>query len=260
MYIDTHTHLTDRRYEDADAIIRGLKGEGISYIIGVGYDLPSSQMTAELADTHQNFYGAVGVHPHDAGGWQSGMAQTLEAMSKSQKIVAIGEIGLDYHYPPFDKQKQADAFMQQLELAHSLKLPVIIHLRDAAGDLNALLKQNSRLLSYGGVMHCYSQSAELVPFYQDLGLYISFAGPVTFANARGLLDAVRAVPLSGILTETDCPYLTPEPHRGKLNYPAYVRHVAQKVADLKGVSAEELCENVRKNAARLFTRIAKSHA
>ena len=200
MYIDTHTHLTDERYENAENIIKNFGNEGLDYVIGASFDLNSSIKTAEFASKYPSVYAAIGIHPQDAETYNNDIADILRKLSKHPKVVAIGEIGLDYHYDPHDKILQQKVFLQQLELAHELKLPAIFHLRDAAGDFNELLLQNKHLLAYGGVMHCYAQSAELVPFYLKMGLYISFAGTVTFKNARGLLDAVRATPLDRILT------------------------------------------------------------
>lgn len=256
MYIDTHTHLTDQRYGgEAENIIKSLGECGVEYIIGIGYDRESSESACALAEKFENVYAAPAVHPHDSRLAGEEDYRLFAALAASEKVVAIGETGLDYHYDLSPRETQKEVFLRHLELARSLKLPVIIHLRDAYGEMLEMLTANKSLLKYGGVLHCYSGSAESVKQYLNLGLYISFAGAVTFKNAKGLLDAVKAVPLDRILTETDCPYLTPEPHRGKLNYPQYVKYVADKIAEVKGVSACALNENVRKNAKQLFKRI-----
>ncbi len=251
MYIDTHCHLGgyEENFKDCWA------QEGLELAIDVGFDLESSREAAERAGSDPRIYCAVGVHPEDCAAYDDAAEAELIRLAGLPKTVAIGEIGLDYHYEPFDKIRQQEVFLRQLEVAHRLRLPFSIHLRDAAGDMNDLLRAHRELITCGGVMHCYAQSAELVKFYLDLGLYLSFAGPVTFKNARGLLDAVRAVPLDRILTETDCPYLTPEPLRGKKNYPHYVQYTAARIAELKGVPTQTLCDSVRENVYRLFSRI-----
>lgn len=252
MYIDTHAHILDEVYGTPEAVIARLREEGIDRIVNVGYDLPSSVGTAALCERHSCVYGLVGIHPEHADTVSSEALCRLASLATKKGVLGIGEIGLDYHYTPFDKEQQKQAFLQQLELAYSLKKPFCIHLRDAAGDMNELLTKNRELLRYGGVMHCYAQSAELVPFYLKLGLYISFTGAVTFKNARGLLDAVRAVPADRLLTETDCPYLTPEPYRGKTNFPFYVKYVAKRLAELKEMPEEAFCAQVKENARALF--------
>lgn len=257
MYADTHTHLTDERYNgQAESIIGALSSFDIKFIINIGYDALSSKQSFELATKFDNVYCAVAIHPHDCLKASQADYDDFKKYANSQKVVAIGETGLDYHYDdgcPHDVQKKV--FIEHLELANSLNLPVIIHLRDAYEDMFNILSQNKGLLGNGGVLHCYSGSSEMAKRYLEFGLYISFAGAITFKNAKGLTDAVKAVPIDRILTETDCPYLTPEPHRGKLNYPQYVGFVAQKIAELKGVSVEKLNENVLQNACRLFKRI-----
>jgi TatD DNase family protein len=256
MYIDTHAHLNDPRYEgERDAIVSSFKENGLKFVINVGYDAKSSLKGVELASKWEDVYAAVAVHPHDAKDFTDEDLKRFEEYSKNPKVVAIGETGLDYHYDFSPRETQKKVFIHHLELAHSLGLPIIIHLREAFDDMLKILKEHRALLEYGAVLHCYSGSAEMAKVYLDMGLYISFAGPVTFRNARGLLDAVRAVPLGRILTETDCPYLAPEPHRGQLNYPHYVRYVADKIAELKGITSGELNAQVLKNARALFKRI-----
>lgn len=255
MYIDTHTHLTDKRYEgESDNIAKSLNKEGILFVINIGYDAESSYNSVLLTEKYDSVYASVAVHPHDSGKAKAEDYETFRKYSLNQKVVAIGETGLDYYYdtnPPRKVQKKV--FAEHLELANSLKLPVIIHIRDAFEDAYNILKEIKP--HYGGVLHCFSGSSEMAKRFLDTGLFISFAGAVTFKNARGLIDAVKTVPLDRILTETDCPYLTPEPHRGKLNYPSYVKHIADKIAQIKEISVQELNENVLNNALKLFTRI-----
>lgn len=257
MYIDTHAHLTDSRYNNEGAnIIKNLSNESIKYIINIGYDRQSSDGSVEFAKAFDNVYAAVAIHPHDCLKAQEADFAAFAEYAKHSKVVAIGETGLDYHYencPSPSEQKKV--FIRHLQLAYSVNLPVIIHLRDAYADMYEILSANKHLLRFGGVLHCYSGSAEMAKKYLDLGLYISFAGAVTFKNARGLIDSVRAVPADKMLTETDCPYLTPEPHRGELNYPAYVKYVAKKLAQIKELSESDFCEKISQNARALFKRI-----
>ena len=257
MFIDTHTHLTDKRYKgDSDKIAQALNDDNIKFIINIGYDALSSKQSVELAKKHKNVYAAVAIHPQDAMYIKERDYGDFIDYAKSEKVVAIGETGLDYHYDDSSpKDIQKEVFVQHLGLAKSLKLPVIIHVRDAYQDMYDILSNNQNLLTYGGLIHCYSGSKEMVKRFLDLGFFIAFGGAVTFKNARGLLDSVKAVPIDRILTETDCPYLTPEPYRGKLNYPEYVKYVAEKIAELKNISVENLNENVLKNACKLFKRI-----
>ena len=254
-FLDTHAHLMDERYEDPDQIPAHMAEDELFLTVSVGYNLVSSRAAVAAAQKYGRVFAAVGIHPSDAEEAGADFYAELTDLAKDPNCLLWGEIGLDYHYPPLDRELQKRVFLEQLELAHASKLPVAIHLREAAGEMNELLRQNAGLLEYGGIMHCYAQSAELVPFYLKLGLYLSFSGTVTFKNARGLLDAVRAVPLERILTETDSPYLTPEPFRGKTNQPAYVRYVAQKVAELKGVEVEALNDCVLKNFRTLCPRL-----
>lgn len=246
----------DERYNGkAENIINSLKENGVDYIISVGYDRESSVISAEFAARHQNVYAAAAIHPHYSDSASKEDYSEFVRLAKNPKLVAIGETGLDYHYNLSPAETQKKIFLKHLELAQSLKLPVIIHLRDAYDDMLRLLRENKSLLTYGGVLHCYSGSAEMAKLYLDMGLYISFTGSVTFKNAKGLLEAVKTVPLDRILTETDCPYLTPEPFRGTLNYPHYVKYVAEKIAKIKGIDTILLNQNVKRNASVLFKRI-----
>lgn len=257
MFIDTHTHLTDERYKgEQETIINSLNLSGVKFVINIGYDAKSSLQSLELAKAYENVYAAVAIHPQDSLSVKPEDYKDFVNYAANLKVVAIGETGLDYHYEDgAPREVQKKVFTEHLQLAYSLKLPVIIHLRDAFEDMFNILSQNRQLLQYGGVLHCFSGSGETAKRFLDLGLYISFAGAVTFKNAKGLLDAVKAVPLDRILTETDCPYLTPEPFRGKLNYPQYVKYVAEKTAELKGVNIEKFNEAVLQNSYSLFKRI-----
>ena len=256
MFIDTHAHLNYAdRYGDEAALMRALREAGIAKVINVGWDYDSSVYAKEQSARYDFLWFAAGFHPSDVEKFKDGDLDRLSGLLSSPKGVAVGEIGLDYHYENTDKPAQMRAFAAQMELAYSLKLPFIIHSRDAAADTLDLLKQNRRLLAYGAVMHCFSGSEETAKEYLRLGLYISFAGPVTFRNARRLDEVAKIVPSDRILAETDSPYLAPEPFRGTLNTPKNVVKVYEKLALLRGEKQEELCENIYKNAHTLFKKL-----
>jgi TatD DNase family protein len=253
MLIDSHVHLNNPKYKgEADAIIAGFERDGLIAAINVGFDRASSEETLALADKHQRIYASVGVHPHDAKTATVRDYDFFSTAAKEPKVVAIGEAGLDYYYELSDRATQKRVFAEQLELAHALDLPVIIHLRDAYGDAEKLLKDNKRYLARGGVLHCFGGSAEFLREMLKLNLYVSYGGAITFKNAASRLDALRATPLERLLVETDCPYLTPEPHRGKLNYPAYIVHVAKRAAEALGKSFEEVRAATVSNTKTLF--------
>ena len=254
-YIDTHAHLTDARLNAAE-ILAAFAQDGIDYAVTVGYDMPSSRACAALAARERDVYAVIGVHPHDAKTLRPEDRDELTLLARSEKVLGIGEIGLDYYYDRSERDVQKRAFAEQLEWADALGLPVVLHVRDATGDCNEILRQNRHYLRHGGLMHCYACGAELVPWYADLGFRFAFGGSVTFRNAPKLAEAVRAVPDDRILTETDCPYLTPEPFRGRPNQPKYLQYIVRKLAELRNTTEEALKEQVRKNALSLFPRLA----
>lgn len=255
MLIDTHAHLTDERYAGAEAIIAAMADDGLERIVTVGYDLPSSRAAAALAAAHPAVYFAAGVHPNDTGRLRDGDLDELLALTRDPKCVAIGEIGLDYHYPDTDKATQLRWLEAQLELAAQTKLPVVFHIRDAYGDFDAMMRRKIGCLTGGAVLHCFSGSKEFALHYVDNGFYVSFSGSITFKNAVRLAEVVPVIPADRLLVETDCPYLTPEPHRGKLNYPAYVRYTAGKAAALRGEPFEILAQNTTANAYRFYYKM-----
>jgi len=256
MFIDSHAHLTDERYtEGAENIISKLKESGIDFIINVGYDEKSSEGSFNLSEKFSNVFAAVAVHPHDSKFADDKSYGKFRTYAAGKNVVAIGETGLDYYYDHSPRETQKKVFVEHLKLADELRLPVIIHLRDAFSDMLEILRNNKSLLNNSGVLHSYSGSAELVNEFLKFDLNFSFSGPVTFKNARGLLDTVKAVPLDRILSETDCPYLTPEPFRGRLNYPAYVKETVKKIAEIKEVEVPVLCEIIKENTLRIFKKI-----
>ncbi len=256
MYIDTHAHLNyENKYGDERALMENIRDAGVDEVIAVGWDLASSRLAKAVATRYEGVYFAAGIHPSDTAKAAESDYDGVEALLSDEKAVAVGEIGLDYHYDGTDEAAQKAAFVRQMEIAHAHGLPFVIHSRDAAEDTLSLLKQNRGKLLYGAVMHCFSGSAETAKELLKLGLYISFAGPVTFKNAKKLTETAKIVPSDRILAETDCPYLAPEPYRGTLNTPANVALVTKKLAELRGESVEKTAADIKRNAHALFYKM-----
>ncbi|MDD3612821.1 MAG: TatD family hydrolase [Caldicoprobacterales bacterium] len=252
MFFDSHAHLDDERFdEDRDEVIRGLPDKGIAYVLNAGADMDSSQKSIDLAKSYDFIYAAVGVHPHDADSLADAQLKALEQMAKEEKVKAIGEIGLDYHYDFSPREQQKEAFALQLDLAFRLNLPVIIHNREAHKDTLDILRAHRSILK-GGVMHSYSGSWEMAKELMDLGFYISLAGIVTFKNAKKPVELAEKLPMDRLLIETDCPYLTPHPFRGKRNDPGFVRLVAEKIGQLRGMDTDLVAQITKNNACSLF--------
>ena len=250
MYFDSHSHMDDRRFDDdRDGIMDELKSHGVGLLMNVGCDLASSERSVALAERYPFVYAAVGSHPDDADHVDGRLLDRYRALAGHEKVRAIGEIGLDYHYEDVPRARQIIAFEQQLELAEALKLPVIVHEREAHGDAMDIVRRHPDVR---GVFHCFSGSKELALWLVERGWYIGFTGVVTFKNARRAVEAVQALPLDRILIETDCPYMAPEPYRGRRNDSRYVPLVAAKIAELKGISPEEAGNITTENAKRLF--------
>lgn len=252
MLVDTHAHLNDKRLApELTGLLEVAYAAGVIKVVNVGYDLPSSELAVHQAAASEMLFAAVGLHPHDARLWNRALAESLVSLLCNRKVVAWGEIGLDYHYDLSPRETQQAVFHAQIDLAKSHQLPVIIHDRDAHADVLAILRSHAPY-ARGGVMHCYSGSGEMVMDYLELGFYISFAGPLTFRNARKSIEAAAKVPLDRLLVETDAPYLSPEPYRGKENHPAQVTWVARKLAEIRGLDYQQMAMIVTKNADRLF--------
>ena len=252
MLIDTHAHLDHQKFDqDREEVIARAGTAGVVKIINAAGDIESSLAGIELARRHPCVYAAVGIHPHDAKDAPKDYLDKLFELAHREKVVAIGEIGLDYYYDFSPRQIQHKIFQGQLELCKKVNLPVIIHNRDAHKDVLDMLQQVG-IGPAGGVMHCFSGSWEVAQECIKMGLYVSFAGPVTFQNAKKLKEVAAKVPMEKILAETDCPYLTPHPHRGKRNESAYVGLVVQQIADLKGLSYEETAAIIYDNSKKLF--------
>ncbi len=252
MLIDTHAHLTDKAYsQDREEVIFACQKEGIK-IITSGYDIPSSIEAISLAEKHENIFASIGIYPEFAQSCDENAIKTLKNLAKSPKVVAIGEIGLQYTENMPEKETQKKSFTKQLELAFQLNLPIVVHCRDAYGDIIQILKENKNLLACGGTFHCFSGSLEIAKEAIKLGFHISVGGVSTFKNAVKLQEAIRQIPLEKILLETDCPYLTPHPFRGKRNAPNMTEVTAENLAVLKGVPKEEVERVTEENARRLF--------
>ncbi len=250
MYFDSHAHLDASRFsEDRREILEDLKNHGVTRIMNVGCDLASSERSIALAEAYDFVYASVGSHPDDADHVDGKLLDRYRQLASHPKVRAIGEIGLDYHYEDVPRAQQIIAFEEQVELAEALKLPVIVHMREATEDAMAIVKRHPDLR---GVFHCFSGSADLARWLVDRGWYLGFTGVVTFKNARRALEAVEAIPVERILIETDCPYMAPEPYRGRRNDSRLVPLVAKKIAELKGLTSEEMGIQTAKNANALF--------
>ena len=253
MLIDTHVHLDDEKFdEDREEIINSFKDNDLELVINVGADIESSKKAVMLAKEYDTIYAAVGVHPHDAKDIDSNTLDILRELSKEEKVVAIGEIGLDYYYDNSPRELQKQWFREQIKLAKQLDLPIIVHSRDASQDVFDIISEESEGRKLRGVIHCFSESLEMALEYIKLGFYISLGGPVTFKNARVPKEVAKEVPLEKLLIETDSPYLTPQPHRGKRNEPKNVRYVAETIANLKGISYEKVKNATNQNTKMLF--------
>ncbi len=256
MLIDTHVHLDDPRYDaDREAVFQRAEEAGIGAFITIGCDLATSTSAVTLATERPNVYATVGVHPHEVKRIEPHWYKELQQLARQPKVVAFGEIGLDYHYDHSPREIQRQEFRQQVGLAKSLRLPLVIHTREAQEDTITILREEEAD-SVGGVFHCFSGDPWLAKEALDLGFYLSFSGIITFRNATLLRDVIRTVPDDRLLIETDGPYLTPVPYRGKRNESAYVKYVAEQIAELKyGDSATRLSdvsELTTNNAKRLF--------
>lgn len=251
--IDTHAHLDSGQFaQDRDDVINRAHAADISHIITVGCDLASSRASVALAQSHTKVYASVGIHPHDAAQVDDAALAELAAMTRATpKVVAIGEIGLDFYRDRCPRDVQADAFRRQIALARELKLPIIVHDRDAHDQVLEILREE-QAEQVGGVLHCFSGDAALARAVMELGFYLSFAGPLTYPANEALRDVARATPTDRLLVETDCPYLTPQARRGKRNEPALVRETARELARIKGLTEEDIARATNLNAYRLF--------
>lgn len=250
MLFETHVHFDDKRYnEDRNEEILRCYENNVTKIVNIGADLQSSRNSVELSKKYDFVYASVGVHPHDVKDMTQQDLEEIKQLSKNKKVVAIGEIGLDYFYEYSDKESQRKWFIKQLELAKELELPVVIHSRDADNECYEIIKNNCFTPA---VIHCFSGSLELARKYVELGHMIGVGGVVTFKNSKKLVEVVKGIPLDKILLETDAPYLTPEPFRGQRNSSNYLKYVAEKVADIKEILPKEVEETTYLNALSFY--------
>ena len=250
MYFDSHAHYDDERFdEDREALIESLKEKGVDFVVNVAADMRSCHTSLQLAEKYPFIYSSVGVHPHDVKDLTEADIEEMRELAKHKKVVAIGEIGLDYYYDNSPREEQRIWFKRQLQLAKELKLPVIIHSREASQETFDIIMESG---VKEGVIHCFSGSYELAKEYVKKGFYIGVGGSLTFKNAKKTVEVVEGIGLEHIVIETDCPYLTPVPHRGERNDSSYLKFVVQKIAQIKGISEAEVEMASIQNAKKLF--------
>ena len=255
MIIDTHAHYDDEAFNpDRDALLNSMAENGIEKVVNVCASISELYRTVELMEKYPFVYGAVGVHPDDAPQMTQDTLDEIRRLSRMDKMVAIGEIGLDYYWHKEEQEHevQKKMFAAQMDIAREEKLPFMIHSRDAAEDTLEIVKSYMQGGMYGGIIHCFSYSKDIAAQYLKMGLYLGIGGVVTFKNARKLKEVVEYAPLSQIVLETDCPYMSPEPNRGKRNSSLNLPYVAQAIADLKGITAEKVIQVTRQNAMELL--------
>lgn len=256
MIFESHAHYEDARFdEDREALLKSFPQNGIDYVINVGSSLKTTKQSILLAEQYDFIYAAAGVHPEETAELNEENFAWLCEQMKKEKVVAVGEIGLDYHWDEPERSVQKQWFERQIALARQVSLPMIIHSRDAAKDTLDIMKA-CKAEEAGGVIHYFSYGVEMAREYLNMGFYIGIGGVVTFKNAKKLKEVAEYVPLDRILLETDCPYMAPEPHRGKRNSSLYLTYVAEKLADIKGMDVEKVYEKTRENGKRMY-RIEK---
>ena len=251
MIFDSHAHYNDERFEeDRDELIKKIYSEDVTKIINAGYSLESSIKAIEIAKDYNFMYVTAGISPNDIDDFKEENLEKIEELAKNKKVVAIGEIGLDYHWNTENKVLQKHVFISQIEIANKLNIPIVIHTREAIYDTLDILKSNR--CNKNGVFHCCPLNVDLVREGLKLGFYISFAGPVTFKNSKNADEIIKMVPLDKILIETDSPYLSPEPLRGKRNDSRNVKYIAEKIANFKALGIEEIAQTTYNNAKEIF--------
>ena len=252
MYFESHAHYDDERFdEDRDTLLASFPAEGIETVVNASSDIKSSKASIALSEKYPFFYAAVGVHPHEVENITEADIDELRELSKHPKVVAIGEIGLDYYYDLSPRDLQRHWFKRQLELADELKMPVIIHSRDAAQECFDIIK-NSNIRN--GVIHCYSGSAEMAEEYIKMGFYIGVGGSLTFKNNKKGIETVERIPIEKILIETDSPYLAPVPYRGKRNDSRLLKYVVERISQIKNIPENDICNITKNNAQNLFIK------
>ncbi|HHU18771.1 MAG TPA: TatD family hydrolase [Bacilli bacterium] len=252
MFFDTHAHLNVKQFaEDEEAVIKRALDQGVSKIAVVGFDHETIEKALELAENHSNIYPIIGWHPTEAGSYSDQVEEKLIQLIQSKDVVAMGEMGLDYHWMEDPKEIQIDVFRRQIRVAKQLNIPIVIHNRDSTEDVYQVLKEE-HIEDIGGIMHSFNLTPEWQARFLALGMHISFSGVLTFKNAIDVKKSAQVVPLDKMLIETDSPYLAPHPNRGKRNEPAYVKLVAEEIACLRGMTVEEVARITTQNAEQLF--------
>ena len=252
MLFDTHAHFDAHHFnEDRDELLSSLPGQGVSLIVNPGCDLSTSRTAVEIAERHPFVYAAVGFHPEETPNAELSDLEEIRRLASHEKVVAIGEIGLDYYWVKEEegRKKEQEFFRAQMALAEELNLPVIVHDREAHGDTLAIVKEFPNVR---GVFHCYSGSVEMAQELVKMGWMLSFTGVLTYHNARKAVEVAEAIPLEHLMIETDSPYMAPVPYRGKRNHSGYVRHVCEKLAEIKGIPFEQCAEITLKNGCHFF--------
>jgi len=258
MIFDTHAHYDDDAFDsDREKLLSSLPSKGVGYVVNVTASYASLEKSISIAKRYDHVYTSVGLHPTEVYELSADILDSVEKQCANKKVVAIGEIGLDYHYPDTDEAKQKEFFEAQLEMARRNKLPVIIHSRDAAADTMEIMKKH-HAEEIGGVVHCYSYSLEMAREYVKMGLFIGIGGVVTYKNSRKLKECAVNLPLESIVLETDCPYLAPVPNRGQRNDSLNLFYVADEIAALRGITRKEVIDTTRENAFRLYRMTDKS--
>lgn len=252
MIFDTHAHYDDKAFEeDRDALLQSLRGQGIESVVNIAASIETTKNTIKLMEEYPFVYGAIGVHPSDCGELTEKDMDWLREKSSTPKVVAIGEIGLDYYWDEPDRSIQKHWFVRQLELAREVKLPVVIHSRDAAKDTLDVMKEQ-KAEDLGGVIHCFSYGVEMAREYLNMGFYLGIGGVVTFQNAKKLKEVVAYMPLERLVLETDCPYLAPAPNRGKRNSSLNLSYVVEAISQIKGISVQKVIEITNYNAKMMY--------
>ncbi len=275
MFIDIHAHINDSKLiDDVDNVIDRANKAGVKYIVNATCDVKSIKETLELAKKYENVYATLGIHPQAIFEYDDEIEELIYSNKNNQKVIGIGEIGLDYHdmetqiayikqdYPQYVniteeevKNKQKEVFIKQIELASKMNLPIVVHSRDATADTLEIIKSNINLLKNKGLIHCFSGSVEVAKEYFKMGFYISVGGSITFKNARCIPDVIRECGIDNVMLETDCPYLSPEPYRGKINEPKNVVLVSDKIAEILDINYRQVEEKTTENAFALFGRL-----
>lgn len=255
-FIDVHCHLDGGHYGDLDALFKRLESASVEKVISSGFDLASSEFCRDLSEKYESCYFTAGFHPTELKNYSDGDLDKIAKLASHKKCVAIGEIGLDYHYPDTDKPLQHKVFLDQLRLASELNMPAVIHSRDGAEDTLNILKENRNLLSGGALMHCFSYSPETAAELLKLGLYFSFGGTSTYSGSKRVKKSILSIPMQRILTETDSPYLPPRSKAGQFpNTPESIEEILRNIADIKGLTPEEAASAVFDNAHELFKKL-----